>query len=223
MNITEAKIKFVSDKTDKLKAFCSITIDREFVIRDIKVIEGARGCFVAMPSRKLMDRCPSCGGKNHLRAQYCNDCGAALKPDRVGHDEEGRPKLHADVAHPINSSCRDRLQRAIIEAYDREVELSKNPDYVPPSDEEVFGVIEDGSGGRRSGPRTRPTAPASSTTPGSAAAPGSAVGRATPPPIPPRLPTQPQAPMPPIPPQAPPPEEQPPTATEPDPFSGGIL
>jgi len=129
VNITEAKVKLVSDKADKLKAFCSITLDGEFVIRDIKVIEGTKGHFVAMPSRKLMDRCPSCGGKNHLRAPYCNDCGGSLRPDRVGHDETGRPKLHADIAHPINSACRERIQKRVLEAYEKEVTASKLPGY----------------------------------------------------------------------------------------------
>ncbi len=136
MEITEAKIKLVSDKADKLKAFCTITIDHEFVIRDIKIIKGAHGYFVAMPSRKLMDRCPSCGGKNQLRASYCNDCGGTLRPNRVPHDAEGRAKLHADIAHPINSACRERLQRRVIEAYEAEVERSRQPGYVPPPDED---------------------------------------------------------------------------------------
>jgi stage V sporulation protein G len=131
VEVTEAKVKLVSDKADKLKAFCTITIDDEFVIRDIKVIKGTRGYFVAMPSRKLMDRCPSCGGKNHLRSAYCNDCGRELRDNRVSHDTEGRAKLHADIAHPINSGCRDRLQRRIIAAYEEEVEMSKQPGYMP--------------------------------------------------------------------------------------------
>lgn len=142
MNISEARVKLVSDKTDKLKAFCSITIDGEFVIRDIKVIQGGKGYFVAMPSRKLMDRCPSCGGKNHLRAAYCNSCGGSLRPDRVPHDEEGRAKLHADIAHPINSACRERIQKRVVEAYERESAASRKPGYVPPAEDEVSGDAE---------------------------------------------------------------------------------
>jgi stage V sporulation protein G len=138
MNVTEAKVKLVSDKADKLKAFCTITVDGEFVIRDIKVIKGTRGYFVAMPSRKLMDRCPSCGGKNHLRAVYCNECGGSLRTDRVPHDPDGRAKLHADIAHPINQSCRNRLQQSIIDAYEAEVERSKQPGYIPVSDDDLY-------------------------------------------------------------------------------------
>ena len=95
MEITEVRIKLTSGKNEKLRAFCSITIDNDFVIRDLKVIEGAKGAFVAMPSRKLMARCPSCGGKNHYRAPYCNDCGGRLSPEKLSLD--GRRKLHADL------------------------------------------------------------------------------------------------------------------------------
>lgn len=153
MNITQAKIKFVSDKTEKLKAFCSITIDDEFVIRDIKIIEGNRGYFVAMPSRKLMDRCPACGGKNHLRAAYCNDCGGRLPAERVARDEAGRVKLHADTAHPINSECRERVQRQIIEAYEKELANSHLPEYVPAAYDDDPEVLEDVEGTGRGKPR----------------------------------------------------------------------
>ncbi len=85
-------------------------------MRDLKIIEGTSGLFVAMPSRKLTDHCPKCGGKNYLRAKFCNDCGARL-PDNRAPDEEAQGKLHADVAHPINSECRNRMQQVILDAY----------------------------------------------------------------------------------------------------------
>lgn len=132
MEITEVKVKLMSDKTDRLLAFCTVTLDNEFVVRDLKIIEGTKGRFVAMPSRKLADKCPKCGGKNHLRAAYCNDCGARLNPQRAGHDERGRAKLHADIAHPINQACRERMQAAILEAFGQELERSKEPGYVAP-------------------------------------------------------------------------------------------
>ena len=62
MEITEVRVKLVSNKDDRLKAFCSITMDNEFVVRDIKIIEGSGGYFVAMPSRKMSDHCEKCGG-----------------------------------------------------------------------------------------------------------------------------------------------------------------
>lgn len=131
MNITEVRVKLVKDNTERLRAFCSVTLDEAFVIRDLKVIDGASGPFVAMPSRKLADRCPKCGSKNHLRARFCNDCGGKLKDDRTPRDSQGRVKLHADVAHPINTACREQIQSAVIEAYRKELEASASPDYQP--------------------------------------------------------------------------------------------
>ena len=54
MNITDVRIRKVSDE-GKMKAVVSITIDEEFVVHDIKVIEGEKGLFIAMPSRKAAD------------------------------------------------------------------------------------------------------------------------------------------------------------------------
>jgi stage V sporulation protein G len=83
-----------------------------------------------MPSRKLTDRCPRCGAKNHLRARFCNDCGAHLQEERAIKSEDGRAKLYADIAHPINSDCRDLIQRRVLESYTAEMERSKLPGYV---------------------------------------------------------------------------------------------
>ena len=131
MKISEVRVKLVRNKDDRLKAFCSVTMDGEFVVRDIKVIEGANGHFVAMPSRKMSDHCDKCGGKNHLRAKYCNNCGASLQGNRMRKDFKGRMKLHADIAHPINIDCRKRIQEKVIAAFKEELENSKKPDYKP--------------------------------------------------------------------------------------------
>jgi stage V sporulation protein G len=132
MEITEVRVKLVEKPGERLRAFCSVTLDGDFVIRDLKIIDGANGAFVAMPSRKLADRCPKCGCKNHLRARFCNDCGSKLDENRAPKDSQGRAKLHADVAHPINVQCRERIQKAVTEAYHAELEKSKSPDYKPP-------------------------------------------------------------------------------------------
>lgn len=130
MEITEVRIKLMEDASERLQAFCSITFDDCFVIRDLKIIEGSNGPFVAMPSRKLTAHCPGCGCKNHLRAAHCNQCGLRLKEDRAMRDEDGRAKLYADIAHPINSACRELIQNCVIEAFDRELQESKLPGYV---------------------------------------------------------------------------------------------
>ncbi|HVJ81923.1 MAG TPA: SpoVG family protein [Planctomycetia bacterium] len=135
MEITEVRIKLMEDNHERLQAFCSVTFDNAFVVRDVKIIEGAKGSFVAMPSRKLTDRCSHCGYKNHLRSRFCNNCGSKLDEDRATRDVDGRAKLHADIAHPINSACREKVQAAIIKAYNDELERSKLPGYKPTYDE----------------------------------------------------------------------------------------
>jgi len=131
MEISEVRVKLVANKDDRLKGFCSMTLDNEFVVRDIKVIEGSGGLFVAMPSRKMSDHCDKCGAKNHLRAKFCNTCAAALPENRAKKDAKGRMKLHADIAHPINSECRKRIQETIVAAFEEEFEKSKQPGYKP--------------------------------------------------------------------------------------------
>ncbi len=131
MEISEVRVKMVQNKDDRLKGFCSMTIDNEFVVRDVKVIEGTNGLFVAMPSRKMSDHCGKCGGKNHLRARFCNNCGAQLQENRARKDTKGRMKLHADIAHPINAECRKKIQETIVAAFEEEIEKSKQPGYKP--------------------------------------------------------------------------------------------
>jgi stage V sporulation protein G len=141
--ITEVRIKLMEDNNERLQAFCSVTFDDAFVVRDLKIIEGTKGSFVAMPSRKLTDRCPQCGSKNHLRARFCNQCGGRLDEDRATRDADGRAKLHADIAHPINSACREVIQSAIIRAFQEEKERSKQPGYVSSYDEYDAGEYEE--------------------------------------------------------------------------------
>jgi stage V sporulation protein G len=133
VEISEIRIKLMDEKesrNERLLAFCSVTFNNMFVVRDLKIIEGTKGMFVAMPSRKLTDRCTSCSSKNHLRARFCNQCGARLNEDRAPRDMDGRARLHADVAHPINSSSREFIQGSILRSYSEEVERAKQPGYV---------------------------------------------------------------------------------------------
>lgn len=123
--ITEVRVKLTDDPRNKLRAYCSVTIDDAFVVRDLKVIDGNKGPFVAMPSRKLADHCPKCHHKNHLRAAFCNQCGLRLDPDRAPKDQRGRARLHADLAHPINSQTRIELHKAVVRAYAEEVEAAQ--------------------------------------------------------------------------------------------------
>ena len=147
MEITEVRVRLVERKQDRLRAFCTVTLGDEFVIRDVKVIEGDRGLFVAMPSRKLTDHCPSCRNKNQLRARYCSECGHRLGENRAQLDERGRPRLYVDIAHPINPEARERLEKAVLAAFHQEAEQAVEPGYRPPrlyeEEEEEAAEIEE--------------------------------------------------------------------------------
>jgi stage V sporulation protein G len=148
VEITEVRIKLMEEPGERLKAFCSITFDNCFVVRDLKIIDGSNGPFVAMPSRKLTSHCPGCGTKNHLRAMYCNQCGKRLTDSRAPKDADGRAKLYADIAHPINSFCREMIQDCVIQEYYEEIERAKQPDYVSRYDDFDFEFSD--------APRSRP-------------------------------------------------------------------
>ncbi|MCR5586418.1 MAG: septation regulator SpoVG [Lachnospiraceae bacterium] len=81
MEITDIRVRTIA-KSGRMKAVVSITIDNEFVVHDIKVIEGDKGLFIAMPSRKSLD------------GEY------------------------RDIAHPINSDTRNRIQEMVLAKYD---------------------------------------------------------------------------------------------------------
>ncbi len=130
VDITEVRIKLMEESEDRLRAFCSITLDNCFVVRDLKIIEGSHGPFVAMPSRKLTNRCGRCGNKNHIRSNYCNNCGSKIRDQRDNRDDDAPNKLYADVAHPINQACRDMIQRHVVDEYNLELERAKVPGYV---------------------------------------------------------------------------------------------
>ena len=121
MNITEIKIMLAADGpwfNEHIRAFASLVINDELCIRDLKVLQGNKGLFVAMPSRKILDRCDGCGTKNHLSARFCNQCGSRLDEHRAPRDEDGRSKLHSDVCHPIARSGRIELEAAVLAAYE---------------------------------------------------------------------------------------------------------
>ena len=85
MQITDVRVRKLA-KEGKLKAVVSITMDEEFVVHDIKVIEGEKGLFIAMPSKKAVD------------GEY------------------------RDIAHPINSETREKIQSIILENYEKVLE-----------------------------------------------------------------------------------------------------
>jgi len=122
MEITEVRIFLKESADKKLKAYATVTFDNAFVVRNIKVIEGTSGLFIAMPSRKIKQACAKCGFKNELRAKYCNQCGTQLPmTSRSGSDASISGQLeHKDIAHPITQSFREYLQKRVLEAYEQE-------------------------------------------------------------------------------------------------------
>ncbi len=122
MRITEVRVTLAGATNDRLRAFCSITLDDEFVVRDLRVIETGDSYFVAMPNRKVTDRCSQCKSANHLRAKYCNHCGHRLPPGRDLDDATSKDRLHIDIAHPINADTRSQIQDEVLKAFLDELE-----------------------------------------------------------------------------------------------------
>lgn len=131
MEITEVRVSLRDGGNRKLKAYATMTFDNAFVVRNVKVIEGNKGLFVAMPSRKLRESCPKCNFKNPIRSKFCNQCGSSLPvADRRPHVEgdQAQQSEHRDIAHPITLECREYIQKKVIEAYESE---SKSPASAP--------------------------------------------------------------------------------------------
>ncbi|MBI4708187.1 MAG: septation protein SpoVG family protein [Candidatus Omnitrophica bacterium] len=123
MEITEVRVVLKDSPDKKLKAYATVTFENAFVVRNIKVIEGATGLFIAMPSRKIKQGCPKCNFKNELRSRYCNQCGSQLPVNIRAPSAEpsGATQLeHKDIAHPITQSFREYLQKRVLDAYEEE-------------------------------------------------------------------------------------------------------
>lgn len=134
MEITEVRIFMKEGQDKKLKAYATITLDNSFVVRNVKVIEGQKGLFVAMPSRKIKEPCPKCNFKNVVRSKFCNNCGASLEalsrpPRELQAEAKERQSEHKDIAHPITLECREYIQKKVLDAY--EAEKIKGPSLGP--------------------------------------------------------------------------------------------
>jgi stage V sporulation protein G len=109
----------------RLKAYATLTFDHCFVVRNIKVIEGRNGLFVAMPSHKPKVVCGRCQFKNDLGGRFCSQCGTALPrgaPEGRAGELADNP-AHRDIAHPITMEFRQYLQQKVLAVY--EAELAK--------------------------------------------------------------------------------------------------
>jgi len=142
MEITEVRIFLKEGPDKKLKAYATITIDNAFVVRNVKVIQGNKGLFVAMPSRKIREACPKCNYKNAARSKFCNQCGARL-PEQPPQQVQGeRQSEHRDIAHPITLECRAMIQKKVLDAYEKEPKAGPVPKAVVRQVEEKPPVKE---------------------------------------------------------------------------------
>lgn len=101
---------------DRVLGYATLETE-DLSIHDIKIIRGNSGYIVAMPARKLEDRCRGCGGRNPYCAAFCMACGRPLDPERGPRDATGRRKLYWDVLHPLNPRARRAIEEAVLEAY----------------------------------------------------------------------------------------------------------
>ncbi len=120
MEIADVRIKLSTKKDNRVKAFATITFDNAFVVRDLRIIEGHSGLFVAMPSRPLKTPCPKCGYRNPVRGKFCAGCGSKLTVSETPETDD--KNLHRDVAHPITQEMRDYIHNKVIDAYKLEIE-----------------------------------------------------------------------------------------------------
>jgi stage V sporulation protein G len=123
MKITEVRIFPKEDEDKKLRAFATVTFDDCFVVRDLKIIEGNKGLFVAMPSRRTKQACPRCRHRNVVHSQYCNQCGGKLGTGQEQErpldmdDAKLRQSEHKDIAHPITLEFREYIQKTVLDTY----------------------------------------------------------------------------------------------------------
>lgn len=136
MEITEIRVILKEGQDKKLKAYATITFDNCFVVRNVKVIKGNKGLFVAMPSRKMREACPKCNYKNTIRSKFCNQCGSGLPAYAVGESADGmKQSEHRDIAHPITLECREYIQKKVLEAYESEANRGVQPKEKPKASE----------------------------------------------------------------------------------------
>jgi len=117
MEITETRISLVGRPNSRLRAYASVTFDNQFVVRDMRIIEGKKGLFVAMPSKKVQRACPRCGFKNPITHKFCGSCGTALNP--VNEQRLSPSQQHRDLAHPIKTEFREYIQKKVLEEYEK--------------------------------------------------------------------------------------------------------
>ncbi len=109
----------------RLKGYATVTFERCFVVRNMKIIDGKNGLFVAMPSTKPKVACTRCHFKNDLGGRFCVQCGGGISRPPESLPAPGTPEAlealaHRDIAHPITVEFRQYLQQRVLEVYETE-------------------------------------------------------------------------------------------------------
>ena len=124
MEITEVRVALRDGSEQRLKAYATLTFEHCFVVRNIRVVEGTHGLFVAMPSHKPKAACARCQFKNDASGRFCSQCGGPLSrpPERGGEAGSEALEVHAhrDIAHPITVEFRQYVQQKVLAAYEAE-------------------------------------------------------------------------------------------------------
>ncbi len=128
MEITEIRVFQKEGQDKKLKAYTTVTFDNAFVVRNIKVIQGLNGLFIAMPSRKMKRLCQKCHFKNEVGSKFCSHCGTPIRLENQNAELTDSKIEHRDIAHPITQQFREYLQTKILEAYEKEVVVGGGSD-----------------------------------------------------------------------------------------------
>ena len=123
MQITNIQIHLIPENKNNLLGFAVIEFDHCFIIKDVKILNGSKGMFVGMPSKKICDRCPKCHSKNPLISRFCGNCAYSLGEYR--HDASSNPSVHADIAHPVTNEFRLYLEELILNEYNYQLQREK--------------------------------------------------------------------------------------------------
>lgn len=123
MEVTEVRFKMAEYDpfNERILGYCTVILENSLAITDIKLIRGRdAGMFIGMPARKVTDKCESCRRRNHLKAAFCNNCGASLDPFR-GEGSE----FYQDITFPICNDFRKMIEAAVFKVYEDQVQAIK--------------------------------------------------------------------------------------------------
>jgi stage V sporulation protein G len=120
MRVTGVELVLCDPPDDRVKAYVTITLDGELVLKDAKLVMTRTGMRVSMPARRATGRCPSCVTKNHLLARFCNSCGGLLLGMKMPPAKaDGSYTMYHDVVHPTNFRLRQEIEEAVLAMYHR--------------------------------------------------------------------------------------------------------